>query len=76
MFMYFTYFYTRLRQSIRFFGSATNWAIAQLGNRFNFPTGRKKEPLTQPEPYFIANTADLKVPQGLQKLSILQWAGK
>ena len=38
MFMYFTYFYTRLRQSIPFFGSATNWAIAQLGNRFNFPT--------------------------------------
>ena len=36
--MYFTYFYTRLRQSIQFFGSATNWAIAQLGNRFNFPT--------------------------------------
>ena len=36
--MYFTYFYTRLRQSIWFFGSATNWAIAQLGNRFNFPT--------------------------------------
>ena len=36
--MYFTCFYTRLRQSIRFFGSATNWAIAQLGNRFNFPT--------------------------------------
>ena len=36
--MYFTYFYTRLRQSIWFFGSATNWAIAQLSNRFIFPT--------------------------------------
>ena len=36
--MYFTYFYTHLRQSIWFFGSATNWAIAQLGDHFNFPT--------------------------------------
>ena len=38
MFMYFTYFYTCLCQSIWFFGSVTNWAIAQLGNHFNFPT--------------------------------------